>query len=78
MGSWGGQSSMRLKGQAFRWGSLRVPHVLHAPDFVCSCQVKADARCIRSEQFACSYSLRFPRVERVRLDLGVGEWYQQW
>ncbi|KAG1653012.1 hypothetical protein FOA52_009180 [Chlamydomonas sp. UWO 241] len=34
-------------------------------------EIKADARCIRSSQFASSYSLRFPRVMRIRDDLGL-------
>ena len=31
-------------------------------------QVKGDVRLIRSKQFATAYSLRFPRVTRVRFD----------
>jgi len=33
-------------------------------------QVKGDVRLIKSKQFATDYSLRFPRVARVRFDSG--------
>jgi hypothetical protein len=36
-------------------------------------QIKADARAIRSSRFGCRYSVRFPRITRVRRDLGLGD-----
>lgn len=37
-------------------------------------QVRADLRTIRSSQFASGYSLRFPRIERIRYGMVAIEW----
>ena len=39
----------------------------------CEWQVKADVRMIKSEQFATDWSLRFPRIQRLREDKSATE-----
>ncbi len=36
-------------------------------------QVRADVRMIKSEQFATDWSLRFPRIQRIRDDKSASE-----
>ena len=40
---------------------------------LCGMQVKADVRMIKSEQFATDWSLRFPRIQRLREDKSASE-----